>query len=52
MLLNQMTGAEVFRNAQEGDSRCFEMLYARHKRRVFPLCLRMTGNSAEAEDYT
>lgn len=47
-----MTEAEVISKAQQGDSRCFEMLYTRHKRRVFSLCLRMTGNYAEAEDFT
>lgn len=47
-----MTEAEVISKAQQGDSRCFEMLYTRHKRRVFSLCLRMTGNHAEAEDFT
>lgn len=48
----EMTELEVIRKAQEGDMSCFEMLYARHKRRVFSLCLRMTGNYAEAEDFT
>ena len=28
----------------------FEQLYERHQRRVYSLCLRMTGNVAEAED--
>jgi len=28
----------------------FETLYERHQRRVYSLCLRMTGNVAEAED--
>ena len=31
---------------------CFEALYGLHKRRVYSLCLRMTGNTAEAEDLT
>ena len=30
----------------------FEGLYSLHKRRVYSLCLRMTGNTAEAEDLT
>jgi RNA polymerase sigma-70 factor (ECF subfamily) len=51
-LLADMTEAEVIIKAQEGDVRCFEILYDRHKRRVFALCLRMTGNHAEAEDFT
>jgi RNA polymerase sigma-70 factor (ECF subfamily) len=33
-----------------GDMRAFEELYARHSRRVYSLCLRMTANTAEAED--
>jgi RNA polymerase sigma-70 factor (ECF subfamily) len=51
-LATDMPEAEVISKAQEGDIRCFEMLYARHKRRVFSLCLRMTGNYADAEDFT
>jgi RNA polymerase sigma-70 factor (ECF subfamily) len=51
-LATDMPDAEVISKAQEGDGRCFEMLYARHKRRVFSLCLRMTGNYADAEDFT
>jgi RNA polymerase sigma-70 factor, ECF subfamily len=47
-----MPESEVIIKAQEGDDRRFEMLYARHKRRVFSLCLRMTGNHADAEDFT
>lgn len=49
---NEMTESEVISKAQAGDMSCFEMIYARHKRRVFSLCLRMTGNHAEAEDLT
>jgi RNA polymerase sigma-70 factor (ECF subfamily) len=33
-----------------GDVLAFEELYARHNRRVYSLCLRMTGNTSEAED--
>jgi len=51
-LATAMTEAEVITKAQEGDARCFEMLYDRHQRRVFALCLRMTGNYDEAEDFT
>jgi len=38
--------------AAEGDVQAFEELYVRHNRRVYSLCLRMTGNTAEAEDLT
>lgn len=36
--------------AGQGDMRAFEQLYERHNRRVYSLCLRMTQNTAEAED--
>ena len=36
--------------AAGGDMAAFEQLYERHQRRVYSLCLRMTGNVAEAED--
>ena len=36
--------------AAGGDMGAFEQLYARHNRRVYSLCLRMTQNVAEAED--
>ncbi len=47
-----MTEAEVIAKAQLGDENCFAALYAQHKRRVFSLCLRMTGNHTQAEDFT
>jgi RNA polymerase sigma-70 factor (ECF subfamily) len=47
-----MTEAEVIRKAQAGDAQCFEALYNHHKRRVFSLCLRMSNNYAQAEDFT
>lgn len=47
-----MAEAEIIAKAQAGDAECFEALYARHKRRIFSLCLRMTGNHAQAEDST
>ncbi len=34
----------------EGDMKAFEELYERHNRRVYSLCLRMSRNTAEAED--
>jgi RNA polymerase sigma-70 factor (ECF subfamily) len=43
---------EAIDRAKRGDAACFEALYGLHKRRVYPLCLRMTGNTADAEDLT
>ena len=47
-----MPEAEAIARAQQGDATSFEALYALHKRRVYSLCLRMTGNLAAAEDLT
>jgi len=44
--------AEAIRLAQEGDGTGFERLYQLHSRRVYSLCFRMVGNTAEAEDLT
>jgi RNA polymerase sigma-70 factor (ECF subfamily) len=44
--------AVIIRRAQKGDAAAFEELYRRHKGRVYSLCLRMLGNTAEAEDLT
>jgi RNA polymerase sigma-70 factor (ECF subfamily) len=52
MTASGMSEAEAIQRAQQGDGSCFEALYTMHKRRVFSLCLRMTGNTAEAEDLT
>jgi RNA polymerase sigma-70 factor (ECF subfamily) len=38
--------------AQQADTQAFESLYRMHLDRVYGLCLRMTGNVAEAEDCT
>ena len=35
-----------------GEVKAFEMLYERHHRRVYSLCLRMVANATEAEDLT
>ena len=42
--------AEAIERAKQGDEAAFETLYNLHKRRVYSLCLRMTANTAEAED--
>jgi RNA polymerase sigma-70 factor, ECF subfamily len=52
LLVADMTEAEVIKRASVGDADCFEALYSRHKRRIFSLCLRMTGDYAKAEDFT
>ncbi|MGB8114377.1 MAG: sigma-70 family RNA polymerase sigma factor [Candidatus Sulfotelmatobacter sp.] len=46
----ETSDAEVIERAQRGDAEAFRMLYEKHKRRVYSLCLRMTANTAEAED--
>jgi RNA polymerase sigma-70 factor, ECF subfamily len=48
----ELPDAEVIRLAQLGDAAAFERLYQLHSRRVYSLCLRMVGNTAEAEDLT
>jgi len=44
--------AEAIERAKQGDAEAFQALYEKHKRRVYSLCLRMTTNTAEAEDLT
>jgi RNA polymerase sigma-70 factor (ECF subfamily) len=44
--------AEAIERAKQGDAVAFETLYHLHKRRVYSLCLRMTANTAAAEDLT
>ena len=47
----EMTGeADWIARAQRSDARAFESLYRLHVGKVYALCLRMTGNVAEAED--
>lgn len=48
----ELTEAEAIRRAQQGDAGAFERIYRLHSRRVYALCLRMVGNTAEAEDLT
>jgi RNA polymerase sigma-70 factor (ECF subfamily) len=43
---------EAIERAKQGDAEAFAALYGCHKRRVYSLCLRMTGSVAEAEDLT
>ena len=47
---NEFDEAQAIERAKQGDADAFQALYDRHKRRVYSLCLRMTANTAEAED--
>jgi RNA polymerase sigma-70 factor, ECF subfamily len=42
--------AELIARAQRGEEQAFEAIYNAHKRKVYYLCLRMIGNTAEAEE--
>jgi RNA polymerase sigma-70 factor, ECF subfamily len=42
--------AQIIERVKRGDAEAFQLLYEKHKRRVYSLCLRMTANTAEAED--
>lgn len=44
--------SQLIARAQRGDEAAFSTLFEAHKRRVYSLCLRMTGNTAEAEDLS
>jgi RNA polymerase sigma-70 factor, ECF subfamily len=48
----ELSEAEAIERAKLGDAEAFQSLYDKHKRRVYSLCLRMTANTAEAEDLT
>ena len=49
---NKLTEAEAIEQAKLGDGAAFKVLYDLHRRRVYSVCLRMTGNTASAEDLT
>jgi RNA polymerase sigma-70 factor (ECF subfamily) len=44
--------ADLVRRAQTGDETAFADLFHTHKAKIYSLCLRMTSNTAEAEDLT
>jgi RNA polymerase sigma-70 factor (ECF subfamily) len=47
---HDLSEKEAITSAQHGNARAFERLYQLHSSRVYAICLRMTGNPAEAED--
>jgi RNA polymerase sigma-70 factor, ECF subfamily len=49
---DKLSEARVIQRAREGDPAAFEYLYCSHSRRVYAVCLRMVGNTTEAEDLT
>src|SRR6202521_1955089 len=49
---DKLSEAEAVQRARNGDRSVFEYLYRLHSRRVYALCLRMVGNTADAEDLT
>lgn len=48
----EQSDVELARMSAEGDSKAFELIYRRHFRRVYALCLRMLGDPTLAEDLT
>jgi RNA polymerase sigma-70 factor (ECF subfamily) len=44
------TDLDLVRRAQLGDTDAFASLFYSHKARIYSVCLRMTNNTAEAED--
>lgn len=43
---------ELIAGARRGEEKAFETLFHQHKQRVYSVCLRITGNSADAEELT
>ncbi|MBV9180167.1 MAG: sigma-70 family RNA polymerase sigma factor [Acidobacteria bacterium] len=43
---------DLVKRAQEGNADAFASLFHQHKARIYSVCLRMTNNTAEAEDLT
>lgn len=46
------TDLDLVKRAQDGDADAFASLFYAHKARIYSVCLRMTNNTAEAEDLT
>jgi len=49
---SELPETKIIRRAQQGDTGAFERIYQLHCSRIYALCLRMVGNSTEAEDLT
>ena len=49
---DKLSEAEAIQGARDGDGTAFEYLYRLHSRRVYAVCLRMVGDTTEAEDLT
>jgi len=49
---DKLSEAEAIQRARNGDRGVFEYLYRLHSQRVYAVCLRMVGNTTEAEDLT
>jgi len=50
--LNADSERQLIARAKNGDEAAFAALFDAHKKRVYSICLRMTGNIAQAEDLT
>lgn len=50
--VQRISDSDLVRMAQQGDANAFGAIYNAHKVKVYSLCLRMTSNTAEAEDLT
>jgi len=48
----QADSTDIIRRAQRGDEAAFETLYRAHVGRVHALCLRLTADPAQAEEFT
>jgi len=46
------SSAELIARALRGEEKAFETLFRQYKHRVYSVCLRMIGNTAEAEELT
>jgi RNA polymerase sigma-70 factor (ECF subfamily) len=50
IMANTPAQMHLIRSAQAGDNEAFSLLYEAHRRKVYAICLRITGEPSEAED--